>query len=50
MALFARRFAPARCCTLDSGSLIRIEDGLVTEVNRSYVVNRTGSKKALRPT
>ena len=49
MALFARRFAPARCCTLDSGSMIRLEDGELTEVSRSFVINRAGKKKALKP-
>ena len=49
MALFGRRFAPAPCCTLDSGSLIRIDDGLLTAVNHSFVVKRTGRKKALVP-
>lgn len=47
MALFARRFAPSRCCTLDVGSLIRIEDGKVTAAQASSVMKRTGGQKHL---
>jgi peptidase E len=47
MALFARRFAPSRCCTLDFGSMIRIEDGRVTTAAGSSVMQRTGGKKNL---
>ena len=47
MALFARRFAPSRCCTLDFGSMIRIEDGRVTAARKSKVMKRTGGKKKL---
>jgi peptidase E len=50
MALFARRFSPARCCTLDNGSLIRLEDGQVTEAIKSLVVKKSGRRKALSPT
>jgi len=49
MALFARRFAPARCHTLDNGSLIRLEDGEVVSANKSSLINRSGRRKALRP-
>ncbi len=47
MALFARRFAPSRCCTLDYGSMIRIEDGTITAASGSSVMKRTGGKKRL---
>lgn len=47
MALFARRFAPSRCCTLDFGSMIRVEDNRVTAVAKSEVMKRTGGKKRL---
>lgn len=47
MALFARRFAPSRCCTLDFGSLIRVDDGKVTAATGSSVMKRTGGKKNL---
>lgn len=47
MALFARRFAPSRCCTLDVGSLIRVEDGKVTAAQASSVMKRTGGRKHL---
>jgi peptidase E len=48
MALFGRRFAPARCYTLDGGSLIRFEDGVITEAERSFVIKRSGRRKALK--
>lgn len=47
MALFARRFAPSRCCTLDFGSLIKIENGKITAATESSVMKRTGGKKRL---
>jgi len=47
MALFARRFAPSRCCTLDFGSLIRTENGIITAAKDSSVMKRTGGKKRL---
>jgi hypothetical protein len=47
MALFARRFAPSRCCTLDFGSMIRVEDGQVTAAVGSSVMKRTGGRKTL---
>lgn len=50
MALFARRFAPARCCTLDNGSLLRLEGGQLSEVVKSYAIKRSGRRKALKPT
>jgi hypothetical protein len=47
MALFSRRFSPAECCTLDNGSMIRIENERVVEAVKASVVMRTGHKKAL---
>lgn len=47
MALFSRRFAPAACCTLDNGSMIRLENNVVTAVSKSSVVMRSGRIKAL---
>ncbi|MDX1555975.1 MAG: Type 1 glutamine amidotransferase-like domain-containing protein, partial [Xanthomonadales bacterium] len=47
MALFARRFAPSRCCTLDFGSMIRIEDQKIIEADESSVMKRTGGRKRL---
>jgi peptidase E len=45
MALFSRRFSPAKCCTLDSGSMIRLENNRMTCANLSSVITRTGRKK-----
>ena len=45
MALFSRRFAPAKCCTLDSGSIIRLESNRMTAAIQSSVIMRTGRKK-----
>lgn len=45
MALFSRRFAPAKCVTLDTGSLLRIEDNRVTAVSGCALMLRTGRKK-----
>jgi hypothetical protein len=47
MALFGRRFAPATCCTLDSDSLIQLENGQITAASRSSVIMRSGRTKAL---
>jgi len=47
MALFGRRFAPARCCTLDNGSIVRLENSRVVSAAGSSVITRTGRKKAL---
>lgn len=47
MALFARRFAPSRCCTLDFGSMIRVENGKITAAEHSSVMKRTGGKRRL---
>lgn len=47
MALFSRRFAPSRCCTLDKGSIIRIENERITAAVESSVMTRSGKKKSL---
>ena len=49
MALFSRRFAPAACCTLDSGSMIRLESGRIVSAVASSVMTRSGHRKELRP-
>lgn len=49
MALFSRRFSPAVCCTLDNGTMIQLNDERVVVASGSYVVMRTGRKKALTP-
>jgi peptidase E len=45
MALFSRRFAPAKCCTLDNGSMIHMQDGRMTYASQSSVITRNGMKK-----
>ncbi len=45
MALFSRRFAPAKCCTLDNGSMIHLQDGRMTYASQSSVITRNGMKK-----
>lgn len=47
MALFSRRFSPAACCTLDNGSMIHLDDGNIIAVNDSFIVTRTGRKRAV---
>lgn len=47
MALFARRFAPAACCTLDERSLLRIENHRLVATTDSCVMTRSGQKKHL---
>jgi hypothetical protein len=47
LALFSRRFAPARCCTLDNGSMISLDDNHVLEATRTSVLTAVGRKKAL---
>lgn len=49
MALFSRRFSPAVCCTLDSGSLLRFEDEHLVSAAKSFLVTRTGQKRVLAP-
>jgi peptidase E len=47
MAIFSRRFSPSLCCTLDSGSAIRIEQQKITRATNSSIMIRTGRKKDL---
>jgi peptidase E len=47
LALFSRRFAPANCCTLDNGSMIRLQDSRVVSATGSSVLTRTGRSKVL---
>lgn len=47
MALFSRRFAPAKCCTLDNGSMISLQNSRVTASRLSSVIMRNGGKKPL---
>ncbi len=47
MALFSRRFAPASCCTLDNGSMIRLEHNRIVSAAYSSTITRTGRKKEL---
>lgn len=49
MSLFSRRFAPAACCTLDSGSLLHFEDARLLDARGSSVVTRTGRRRAVTP-
>ena len=45
MALFSRRFAPAKCCTLDNGSMIRVENNQLTFASQSSQITRAGIDK-----
>ncbi len=45
MALFSRRFAPAKCCTLDNGSIIHLQDDRMTYASLCSVITRSGMKK-----
>ncbi len=47
MALFSRRFAPAKCCTLDSNSMIRLENNRMVATDSCSVIMRTGRQKPL---
>ena len=47
MALFSRRFSPAACSTLDNGSMIHLDNGGIIASSGSYIVTRTGRKRAL---
>jgi peptidase E len=47
MALFSRRFAPAACCTLDNGSMIRLQHDRIVDATGSCVMTRSGRKRAL---
>jgi hypothetical protein len=45
MALFSRRFVPAKCCTLDNGSMIHVQDDRITSASLCSVITRSGMKK-----
>ena len=45
MALFSRRFAPAKCCTLDDGSMIHLQNDRIIYASQSSVITRSGMKK-----
>jgi len=47
-ALFCRRFAPAACLTLDSGSLMRYADGRVAAAHGVRRLSRSGSLRKMR--
>jgi len=47
LALFSRRFSPASCCTLDSGSMITIDNNRIVQASRSSVLLRTGKQRAV---
>ena len=48
MALFSRRFAPAKCCTLDNGSMIQLENNRVRRAIQSSVITRAGREKRVK--
>lgn len=50
MALFSRRYSPAACCTLDNGSMIHIGNEQLIASKTSFIVTRTGRKRALTRT
>ncbi|MDH3748720.1 MAG: Type 1 glutamine amidotransferase-like domain-containing protein [Gammaproteobacteria bacterium] len=47
-ALFCRRFAPATCLTLDSGSLLHYEGGHVAAAHGVRRLSRTGTLRRMR--
>jgi peptidase E len=47
MALFSRRFAPAKCSTLDNGSMIQLENNRVIFARHASVITRDGIEKRL---
>lgn len=47
MALFSRRFSPSTCCTLDNGSMIHLDNGKIIAASGSFIVTRTGRKRAV---
>ncbi|NNJ64403.1 MAG: type 1 glutamine amidotransferase-like domain-containing protein [Xanthomonadales bacterium] len=49
MALLSRRFAPAACCTLDSGSLLKFEDDRLVEAHGSVQVTSKGRRQPVSP-
>lgn len=45
LALFSRRFVPARCYTLDAGTLLRLRDGRLEGGSGTSLLLRTGRKR-----
>lgn len=48
VALFSRRFAPAACLTLDSGSLLRFKDGRIVAAEGVRRLSRSGALRKVR--
>lgn len=48
LMLFARRFAPARCVTLDDGSILHWEEDVLTRCANSWRLSRQGMLAELR--
>lgn len=48
VALFCRRFAPAACLTLDSGSLLRFKDGRIVAAEGVRRLSRSGALRKVR--
>ncbi len=48
VALFCRRFAPAMCVTLDSGSLLRYQDGRIVAAEEVRRLSRSGALRRVR--
>ncbi len=48
VALFCRRFAPAACLTLDSGSLLRYQDGRIVAAEGVRRLSRSGALRKVR--
>lgn len=49
IAMFARRFAPARCLTLDNGSLLHWRAGMLRTVSASWRLTHQGALAEVRP-
>jgi hypothetical protein len=48
VALFCRRFAPAACLTLDSGSMLRFDDGRLSAATGVRQLSRNGTLRKVR--
>lgn len=48
LALFSRRFAPAACLTLDSGSMLKFRDGQLAMADRNRRLSRSGTLRRVR--
>ncbi len=48
VALFCRRFAPVNCFTLNSGSLLRFDDGCITDAEDVRRLSRNGALRKVR--